>query len=140
MDFKLTGLSVALLVISGALLLLIIILCEQKRNKVVKPSVSKMTNTSAVTPSSSKQETVKDDTVLIFYAPWCGHCKNSMEDFKAATEESGGKVMMFNSEDPSSKPLMEKYNINSYPTIMKGSGEIFNGPRTKENILEFSKN
>ena len=133
MDFKLNTVSVILIVLSGVLLLLITYLCERKSVKPVKKS--KLTNiqSESVTPQN-----IKDDSVLIFHAPWCGHCKRSMGDFKAASEMSNGKVVLINSDDPSNKPLIEKYNVKGFPTILKASGEVFNGQRTKDAIVSFA--
>lgn len=133
MDFKLNQLSIILMVICGALIVLIIMVCEHKSVKLNVKNVKSIKSISKLTPI------VKDDNVMIFHADWCGHCQKSMDDFKKASEESNGKVLMFNSDDPSSKPLIEKYNVKSYPTIMKGSGEQFNGQRTKDEILNFAK-
>ena len=92
------------------------------------------------TPSTSKFESITDDTVLIFYAPWCGHCKKSMPEFITASEQGNGKVMLFNSDDPDTIELLKKYSVRGFPTIMKASGEMYNGQRYSKDILEFVNN
>jgi len=89
--------------------------------------------------NKSKMENISDDTVLIFYAPWCGHCKRSMGEFKEAMMQGNGKVMLINSDDPESKDLVEKYGISGFPTIMKASGEKYTGPRDAKSIIKFAK-
>ena len=93
------------------------------------------------TDASSKIDSITPDTVLIFFAPWCGHCKSSMGDFKKAVESSNGKVMMINSDDtdPKVKDLMKKNNIKGFPTIKKADGTEFKGPRTADAIQKFSE-
>ena len=92
----------------------------------------------ALDMSTSPVKRISDDVVIIFYAPWCGFCKRSMPHFKEAVEKSGGKITMLSSEEPGTKDLMTKYNIKSFPTIIKGSGEIYKGSRDTNSILEFA--
>jgi thiol-disulfide isomerase/thioredoxin len=92
------------------------------------------------TPNTSKTDSIKEDTVLIFYAPWCGHCKKSMNEFIDASEQGNGKIMLFNADDPDTKTLLQKYSVRGFPTIMKASGEIYNGQRISKDILEFANN
>jgi len=92
------------------------------------------------TPSTSKFESITDDTVLIFYAPWCGHCKNSMSEFTTASEQGNGKVMLFNSDDPDTIELLRKYSVRGFPTIMKANGKMYSGPRYSKDIIEFAHN
>ena len=100
---------------------------------------SKFTSTQTLTTSaSSKYDYVDNDTVLIFYAPWCGHCKKSMAEFIKATEDPTVKVILVNSDDPSAKSLLNKYSVNGFPTIIKGDGTIFSGGRTAREIIEFA--
>jgi len=100
---------------------------------------SKFTSTQTKSTSvSSKYDSVDDNTVLIFYAPWCGHCKKSMPEFLKATEDPSVKVVLVNSDDPGAKKLIDKYSINGFPTIIKGDGTVFNGDRTAREIIEFA--
>jgi len=87
---------------------------------------------------SSKTDAIRDDTVLVFYAPWCGHCKKSMNDFKDAESKGNGKVMLINSDDPDNSEIMKKYKVQGFPTIMKGDKKSYNGGRTSKEILEFA--
>jgi thiol-disulfide isomerase/thioredoxin len=96
---------------------------------------SKFEGTSQIGP---KIDTIRDDTVLIFYAPWCGHCKKSMNDFKDAESKGNGKVMLINSDDPDNSEIMKKYKVQGFPTIMKGDGKVYDGGRTSKEILEFA--
>ena len=92
-----------LLIIAILLLVGIFISCKSKFGETVKTS-----------PSESKNDSITDDSVLIFFAPWCGHCKKSMPDFIKASEISDGKVILINSDDPKNKKLMEKYSIRGF--------------------------
>ena len=77
------------------------------------------------------------DNVYIFYAPWCGHCKRSKPEFEKAVEQGGGKVIMVDATDEKNKDLLQEYNVNGFPTIIKGDGTPYNGSRTAQDILRF---
>ena len=89
--------------------------------------------------TNSTSDTGSTDTVMIFYAPWCGHCKRSMSDFQDARDQSNGKIILINSEEPESKELLIKYGIKGFPTIRKKSGLEYNGPRSSKDIIEFAE-
>jgi protein disulfide-isomerase A6 len=99
---------------------------------------SKFTETVKTTPKDSKTDSISDDTVLIFFAPWCGHCKSAMPEFIKASEMSNGKVLLINSDDPKSKKLMEQHSVRSFPTIKKANGIEYKGGRTSEELKKFA--
>ena len=100
---------------------------------------SKFTSTqTSTTSTNSKYDSIDNNTVLIFYAPWCGHCKKSMAEFLKATDDSTAKVILVNSDDPSAKRLIEKYSVTGYPTIVKGDGTVYNGERRAKDIVDFA--
>jgi len=82
--------------------------------------------------------TISDDTVLIFYAPWCGHCKESMGEFKDASDKGSGNIVLIDATDPSNDALVNEYNIKGFPTIIKGDGTKYTGSRSSESILSFA--
>ena len=89
---------------------------------------------------STSSDTVVEDsngeTVFIVYAPWCGHCKESMKDFKEAVSQSGGKIKLVNGDEY--PEFVSKYNIKGFPTIMKTNGKELKGHRDTDSILEFA--
>jgi protein disulfide-isomerase A6 len=81
---------------------------------------------------------ITNESVLIFYAPWCGHCKKSKPEFEKAVEEGNGKVVMVDVTNDENEPLVKKYEIKGFPTIIRGNGEKFDGPdRTAGSIIKF---
>ena len=112
--------SIFLIIICITLFLILNFICKKSTKK------SKLTN-------------VSPDKTMIFYAPWCGHCKTAMPEFKKAAESSNGKIQMINSDAPGSKELMEKFHVNAFPTIMKATGEQYNGSNDAESLKNFSK-
>ena len=80
---------------------------------------------------------ITPDKTLIFYANWCGHCKDAMPEFTKATQVNN-KIQMIESNAPGSKELMQKYKVNAFPTIMKASGKKFEGSNTSEELNKFA--
>jgi protein disulfide-isomerase-like protein len=87
-------------------------------------------------------ENMNHDSMVLFYAPWCPHCKTVMGDWAKLkkTAPSGVKIAKVNCEE---KPEMaEKHDIKGFPTIIlfkNGKKVYFEGPRNLENFLEFIK-
>jgi thiol-disulfide isomerase/thioredoxin len=92
----------------------------------------------STTSTNSKYDSIDNNTVLIFYAPWCGHCKKSMGEFVKATEDPIAKVTLVNCDDPNAKRLIEKYSITGYPTIIKADGTVYDGERRSQDIIDFA--
>ena len=90
-----------------------------------------------ITKSGSLGGTGSKDVVFIIYAPWCGHCKRSMPEFRKASETSDN-IVLVNSEDPSNKDIMSKYSVRSFPTIIKSDGTAYMGDRTSDKIIDFA--
>ena len=93
-------------------------------------------NSLSYSSDNDKINNITDDTVLIFYAPWCGHCKKSMNDFKQATSQGNGKVMMINSDE--NPDIVKQYSVNGFPTIMKSNGTKYTGGRDASSIIDFA--
>lgn len=89
------------------------------------------------TTGISPANTIPEGSIAIFYAPWCGHCKMSMSEFKDACARGDGKVLLINSDLLENKEILTNYNITGFPTIMNSSRETHRGSRTADSILEF---
>ncbi|OAF69158.1 hypothetical protein A3Q56_03101 [Intoshia linei] len=84
-----------------------------------------------------------EKVMVMFYAPWCGHC-NSMKPAYAEAKEELLKI-----DNPSYlalvdstvyKELASEYNVEGYPTIvyfLNGENYKYEGGRTKEDLVEF---
>ena len=81
---------------------------------------------------------MKDASIIIFYAEWCGHCKRAMPAFKQLKQKYPDRVIMKDSEDPETDKLMEKYDCQGFPSVVKqSSGDKFEGERTYNNLEQF---
>jgi thiol-disulfide isomerase/thioredoxin len=111
-------------------ILIIVILFSNSRYSNFSGNEQKL----GTTPEKEKANSIASDTVLIFYAPWCGYCKQAMTEFENARDASNGKVILINGDE--NRELMKKYGVHGFPTIMKGN-KVYNGGRTEKEILEF---
>ncbi len=71
--------------------------------------------------------------VTIYYANWCGHCKNALPEFQKAAQAPN--ITLIESENREAKTN----GINIYPTIIRSDGVKYEGPRKAEEIIKFSK-
>jgi protein disulfide-isomerase-like protein len=84
-------------------------------------------------------------TFVMFYAPWCGHCKRAKPEFENFKKSYKGpiKVIAIDCEEPANKELAKKHNIQGYPTIryyptgLSGQFEEYNGERTADGFNEY---
>ena len=78
--------------------------------------------------------------MLLFYAPWCGHCKNMVNQISQLGEQLYDEnfiIATFNCEKQ--KDIPNKYNIEGFPTIylsVAGKTELYTGERTIPGFLE----
>ena len=91
---------------------------------------------------SEEFEDVNQESMVLFYAPWCGHCKNMMGDWDKLKSKApeGVKIVKVNCDK---KPeLAERHKVKGFPTIIlfKGGKKVyFEGARNLDNFLEFIK-
>lgn len=88
-------------------------------------------------------EEKKNVTVQLFFAEWCGHCrqfKPEWENLKIDLEKNGMAWEEYEADKDSSK--MEEESIKGFPTIRiiasRGKQE-YSGPRTADAIIAFIK-
>lgn len=96
-----------------------------------------------------ENELAQQDSLVLFYAEWCGHCKSFMKEWDKLTTTMGDgssnikliKVNCGDSDNPEHAEIMSKYSVQGYPTIKKisASGDIseYNGPRNVDAIMKF---
>jgi len=92
--------------------------------------------------SADFQSTIdsNDYVLVMFYAPWCGHCKALKPHFTEAAEKSEGKYVLAKVDctDDEAKSLCEQHQVRGYPTVVfykKQVKQEYTGPRTADGIL-----
>lgn len=90
------------------------------------------------------KEVVESDELwlILFYAPWCGHCKAFHPQIEKVSKATKGlfKIGAVNCEVE--KKLSSKYNIDGYPTVLffgkdKKKTEEYEGDRMAEKVIDF---
>ena len=87
----------------------------------------------------------KKPILIMFYAPWCGHCKRLKPEFASAATRLKGQAVLagMDVDTLSARDVKIEYNITGYPTVLyfKGGEMVYayGGDRTEEGIVEWMK-
>lgn len=76
-------------------------------------------------------------SLVEFYAPWCGHCKNLAPTMKKVAKKLDGlvQVVTVNCDVDSNKPLCGEYGVEGFPTLKVFKPQkidLLNGNSTKK--------
>ncbi|XP_078253928.1 protein disulfide-isomerase TMX3 isoform X2 [Rhinoraja longicauda] len=99
----------------------------------------------AIDLDDSFKENREDDIWLVdFYAPWCGHCKKLepiWDEVASEMRSIGSPVKVGKMDATIFAGVASEFGVRGYPTIKLLKGDLaynYRGPRTKEDIIEFS--
>ena len=88
----------------------------------------------------------KKHVLVMFYTPWCGHCRKAKPEYMAAAAQfAADKKTMFAALDCTKYgSLCGLYEVTGYPTIKYfnfGKKALpYNGPRNEEGFASFMAN
>jgi thioredoxin-like negative regulator of GroEL len=78
--------------------------------------------------------------MLLFYAPWCGHCKTMVKEITELGEQLYDENFLIGAVNCEKQDdVSEKFKIQGFPTIylsVDGKTEQYNGKRTVDHFLE----
>ena len=104
-------------------------------------------NVKIVVGKSFEKEVIKNDkdVMVLFYAPWCNHCKEFMPKYEEAAKILKGNDKLILAKMDGSANEVESVSIKGFPTILfyKGNNKEnpvrYEGKRTTEDIIRFIK-
>ena len=86
----------------------------------------------------------KKHVLVIFYAPWCGHCKSLAGPWADAASQLKGKMDLGALDATAHGSIAQQYGVQGYPTIKffaQGATEPedYNGGRTASDNVKFAE-
>lgn len=84
--------------------------------------------------------------MIMFYAPWCGFCKQMKPDYSAAATELKPKYIMaaIDANRPENSIIKKQYNISGFPTLLYyEQGQMkytYEGDNNKAGLVAFMRN
>ena len=84
-----------------------------------------------------------DTLMVLFYAPWCEHCRNFLPEYSKAAEVLKKENIILAKVDATiNKKLSEKYNIKGFPTtilLIEDSIIEYNGRRNSDYLIKWMR-
>ncbi|SCA48534.1 protein disulfide isomerase, putative [Plasmodium ovale] len=84
-----------------------------------------------------------DHVLVMFYAPWCGHCKRLIPEYNEAANvlaEKNSNIKLVSVDATSEQTLAIEYKITGYPTMMFFNKQVklnYGGGRTAQSIVDW---
>ncbi|XP_076846743.1 protein disulfide isomerase family A, member 7 [Brachyhypopomus gauderio] len=84
-----------------------------------------------------------DLVLVLFYAPWCGHCRRLEPEYERAATSLKGTVPLVKVDCTANSETCEQFGVSGYPTlkILRNGEEAssYDGPRTADGIVSYMK-
>ena len=107
------------------------LVCRELRN--VATNLGLMKPTEGFSDDGSK--------LVLYYAPWCPHCKSLMPTWDQLKSESSGSNVSVEKVDCEANPeAAEEQGVNGFPTIVlfkNGEATTYEGDRSLDDLKKF---
>lgn len=140
------NLIIAVGVVGAILVVILIAVLVKRRSPPPSPPPESMA-VQVEAPPAPPRPSAKPPTLVLFYADGCGHCtafKPTWDQLAPELESHGVKCLKLDHKDHAE--LMRQEGVAGFPTIkfyphgFPGQRVDYNGPRTKEDIINFLQN
>ena len=96
-------------------------------------------------PKKTEQFTAthSDDKCVLFFAPWCPHCKGYLKEWEQlgqSQEVNGRRIQIEKVDCDANQQAATDNNIEGFPTVLlflDGERHEHNGERTAEGVMSF---
>lgn len=96
-----------------------------------------------LTPANFESRVTDSDDIWIveFFAPWCGHCKSLVPEYKKAATALKGIVKVGSVDADAHRELGGRFGVKGFPTIKifaknKKSPIDYSGPRNAQGLID----
>ncbi len=117
--------------------------CTSARASVAAPQTS-ANGPIEVRDKTHHDELVQDNVVMLYYAPWCGHCQQMKPYYKEAAKTHTDCIYaMIDCEGAVDASFMEQREIVGFPTVrFLSKGKVvseYEGDRTTASLVAWAK-
>ena len=118
--------------------LIILSSCVEEEEFPLENDITVLTNT-----TFDKALQKYEHMLVMFYAPWCGHCKKFKPELeKAAAVLRKENLIVAKVDATVEKSLAEKYKVRGYPTVKffkKGVPSDYTAGRTQQDVINWMR-
>lgn len=119
-------------------------LCAEEIKKEGEEEYKLINNVKLLTADNFDKAIAKFDHLLVlFFAPWCGHCQRFHPDYeKAAGTLLQENIHLAKVDCTVDRPICKKYEVKGFPTVklfVKGQPENYTSGRKAQQVIDWMR-